>query len=206
VLHPCGLRARPLARPAGVMTTTLCAKAHSRAATDRCEHYGRGERARCASLEQQGRIVPATGTAVVCPLPRRRVGCRVSPTPVERVVLVAVDTSQVVGLVHAWVGQMVTFFAYRPPSRPQGSLTPTVPSPGGSLTRLRATLGRLGKRLRQSAGCSGVSPSHRPSTGSCHRARTGSTAGPGQRLPPCMHPRGTRRQLWSTSPKRARDI
>jgi hypothetical protein len=101
VLHPCGLRARPLARPAGVMTTTLCAKAHSRAATDRCEHYGRGERARCASLEQQGRIVPATGTAVVCPLPRRRVGCRVSPTPVERVVLVAVDTSQVVGLVHA---------------------------------------------------------------------------------------------------------
>ena len=35
------------------------------------------------------------------------------------------------GLVHAWVGQIVTFFAYRPPSRPQGSLTPTQP---GSVT------------------------------------------------------------------------
>ena len=32
-----------------------------------------------------------------------------------------------VSLVHAWVGQIVTFFAYRPPSRPQGSLTPTQP-------------------------------------------------------------------------------
>jgi hypothetical protein len=31
------------------------------------------------------------------------------------------------GLVHAWVGQIVTFFAYRPPSRPLGSLTPTQP-------------------------------------------------------------------------------
>ena len=75
---------------------------------------------------------------------------------------------------HAWVGQIVTFFVYRPPSRPLGSLTPThsLPSPGGSLTRLRATLGRPGKPLRQSASCSGVSPSqHRPSTGSCHRAR-----------------------------------
>ena len=30
-------------------------------------------------------------------------------------------------LVHAWVGQIVTFFAYRPPCRPQGSLTPTQP-------------------------------------------------------------------------------
>ena len=91
------------------------------------------------------------------------------------------------GVVHAWVGQIVTFFAYRPPSRPQGSLTPRlVPSPGGSLTRLRATLGCLGKPLRQSAGRSGVSPRHRPSTGSCHRARSGSTARPGQRLPPCM--------------------
>jgi hypothetical protein len=28
---------------------------------------------------------------------------------------------------HAWVGQIVTFFAYRPPSRPLGSLTPTQP-------------------------------------------------------------------------------
>ena len=32
-----------------------------------------------------------------------------------------------VGMVHAWVGQIVTFFAYRPPSRPLGSLTPTQP-------------------------------------------------------------------------------
>jgi len=31
------------------------------------------------------------------------------------------------GLVHAWVGQIVTFLAYRPPSRPLGSLTPTQP-------------------------------------------------------------------------------
>ena len=31
------------------------------------------------------------------------------------------------GLVHAWVGQIVTFFVYRPPSRPLGSLTPTQP-------------------------------------------------------------------------------
>ena len=31
------------------------------------------------------------------------------------------------GVVHAWVGQIVTFFAYRPPSRPLGSLTPTQP-------------------------------------------------------------------------------
>ena len=28
---------------------------------------------------------------------------------------------------HAWVGQIVTFFVYRPPSRPLGSLTPTQP-------------------------------------------------------------------------------
>ena len=31
------------------------------------------------------------------------------------------------GVVHAWVGQIVTFFAYRPPRRPQGSLTPAQP-------------------------------------------------------------------------------
>ena len=31
------------------------------------------------------------------------------------------------GVVHAWVGQIVTFFAYRLPSRPLGSLTPTQP-------------------------------------------------------------------------------
>jgi hypothetical protein len=82
---------------------------------------------------------------------------------------------------------IVTFFAYRPPSRPQGSLTPTQPGRVTSPTEaLRATLGRLGQLLRQSASRSGVSPSHRPSTGSCDRARSGSTAGPGQRLPPCM--------------------
>ena len=33
----------------------------------------------------------------------------------------------VLGVVHAKVGQIVTFFAYRPPSRPQGSLTPAQP-------------------------------------------------------------------------------
>jgi len=63
--------------------------------------------------------------------------------------------------------------------RRAGSIAPPLGPPRGglelstgtSLTRLRATLGRLGKPLRQSAGCSGVSPSHRPSTGSCHRAR-----------------------------------
>jgi hypothetical protein len=32
-----------------------------------------------------------------------------------------------VGVVQARVGQIVTCFAYRPPSRPQGSLTPTQP-------------------------------------------------------------------------------
>ena len=53
------------------------------------------------------------------------------------------------GLVHAWVGQIVTFFAYRPPSRPLGSLTvtPTLPSPGGSLTRLWAALGSPSGRV-----------------------------------------------------------
>ena len=29
--------------------------------------------------------------------------------------------------VHAWVGQIVTFFVYRPPSCPLGSLKPTQP-------------------------------------------------------------------------------
>ena len=31
------------------------------------------------------------------------------------------------GMLQAWVGQIVTFFAYSPPSRPLGSLTPTQP-------------------------------------------------------------------------------
>ena len=94
---------------------------------------------------------------------------------------------------------------YRPPNRPLGSLKPTQP---GRVTN--PTQGHPGPPwvapLRQSAGRSGVSPSHRPSTGSCHCARSGSTAGPGQWLPPCMHSRGTRRQLWSTSLKHARAI
>ena len=30
-------------------------------------------------------------------------------------------------VVHAWVGQIITFFAYSPPSLPLGSLTPTQP-------------------------------------------------------------------------------
>ena len=34
----------------------------------------------------------------------------------------------VVWVVHAWVGQIVTFFAYRPPSRPLDS--PTLTQPG----------------------------------------------------------------------------
>ena len=53
--------------------------------------------------------------------------------------------------VRAWVGQIVTFFAYSPPSRPLGSLTPTQPG-RVTETRLGAALGRLGKPLRQSAG------------------------------------------------------
>eukprot|EP00964_Phaeocystis_antarctica_P130069 scaffold93899_cov27-Phaeocystis_antarctica.AAC.1 len=32
-------------------------------------------------------------------------------------------------MLQAWVGQIVTFFAYSPPSRPLGSLTPTQRDP-----------------------------------------------------------------------------
>ena len=39
------------------------------------------------------------------------------------------------GIVHAWVGQIVTFFAYSPPSRPLGSLTPTQPGRVADPTR-----------------------------------------------------------------------
>ena len=39
------------------------------------------------------------------------------------------------GLVHAWVGQIVTFFVYRPPSRPLGSLKPTQPGRVTNLTQ-----------------------------------------------------------------------
>ena len=46
--------------------------------------------------------------------------------------------------------------------------------------------------------------SDRPSTGSCHRAR--STAGPGQRLSPCMCSGAISGHLLSTTPKRARAI
>ena len=73
------------------------------------------------------------------------------------------------GVVHARVGQIVTFFAYKalaPLAAP--CAPPRLPSPGGSPTRLGAALGHSGEPLRQCAGCSGVSPSHRPSTGSCH--------------------------------------
>ena len=101
------------------------------------------------------------------------------------------------GVVHAWGGQWVgqivcdnvTCFAYRPPSRPQGSLTPTQP---GRVTN--PTQGHPGGRLGYSPSGrvprdrSGVSPSHRPSTGSCYRARSGSTAGPGQWLPSAINP------------------
>ena len=62
---------------------------------------------------------------------------------------------------HAWVGQIVTFFAYRPPSRPLGSLTPTQP---GRVTN--PTQGHLGppcgEPLRQSAG-------HEPITRYTHK-------------------------------------
>ena len=57
----------------------------------------------------------------------------------------------------------MTFFATAPPAAPWAPQR--LPSPGGSLSRLRATLGRLGEPLRWSAGRSGVSPSHRRSTG-----------------------------------------
>jgi len=111
-------------------------------------------------------------------------------------------------------GRLSTFFAYRPPSRPLGSLK-SLPSPGrGRVTNPTAgppwaTLGSPSGRVLV-GGCSGVSPSHRPSTGSCHRARSGSTARPDQWLPPCMHPRGTRgvgdqpcfrRCLWKCMPR-----
>jgi hypothetical protein len=60
------------------------------------------------------------------------------------------------GVVHAWVGQIVTFFAYRPNIVPLAAprapyLTPTQPGRVTNPTR-RATLGRPGKPLRQSAG------------------------------------------------------
>ena len=48
-----------------------------------------------------------------------------------------------VGVVHAQVGQIVTFFVYRPPSRPLGSLTPTQPGRVTNPTQGH-TLGRLG--------------------------------------------------------------
>ena len=37
----------------------------------------------------------------------------------------SVTLCSLLGMVHAWVGQIVTFFAYTPPSRPLGSSTPT---------------------------------------------------------------------------------
>jgi len=45
-------------RAPGVMTTTLRANAQELQVST-TKHYGRGERARCPSLEQQGRVVPA---------------------------------------------------------------------------------------------------------------------------------------------------
>ena len=64
-------------------------------------------------------------------------------------------------VVHAWVGQIITFFAYSPPSLPLGSLTPTQPGRGTDPTRgcpgAWVTLGSP-SGLRQSAGYSGVSP------------------------------------------------
>ena len=57
-------------------------------------------------------------------------------------------------------------------------------------------------QLRCVCGCTPVSPSHRPSTGSCHSAHSRSTAPPDQWLPPCMHPVGTPGHLLRTSPKR----
>ena len=110
-------------------------------------------------------------------------------------------------MVHAWVGQIVTFFVYRPPSRPLGSLTPTQP---GRVTN--PTQGHPGPPWEApQAECRSLRrepkpPVLRSSTGSCHRARSGSTAGPGQRLPPCMCSGGISGHLLSTSPERARAI
>ena len=97
---------------------------------------------------------------------------------------------EVAGSSRSGVGPIVTFSRIVPLAAPQGSLTPTQP---GRITNPTQghPVGRLGPPLRQSAGRSGVSPSHRPSTGSCHRARCSSIAGPGQRLPPCVHPSGS---------------
>jgi hypothetical protein len=103
------------------------------------------------------------------------------------------------GVVHAWVGQIVTFFACRPPIRPQGYLTPTQP---GRVTS--PTQGHPGPHWEApQAECwllrREPNASHRPSTGSCHRARSGSTAlqvpglkarrqalKHGPRVPPCF--------------------
>jgi hypothetical protein len=76
------------------------------------------------------------------------------------------------GVVHAWVGQIVTFFVYRPPSRPLGSLTPTQPKrvtnptqahPGPPWEAPQAECRSLRREPKPPA-C----------TGSCHRARSGS--------------------------------
>ena len=45
----------------------------------------------------------------------------------------------IIGVVHAWVGQIVTFFAYSSPSRPLGSLTPTQPDGDGAGTPPRCS-------------------------------------------------------------------
>jgi len=109
-------------------------------------------------------------------------------------------------------GSIVTFFVYRPPiSRPLGSLTPTLrlPSPGGSLTRLRATPGPPWEAPQaECRSLTGVSPSHRPIAPghATARALAQPTAGPGQRLPPCMCSGGMSGNLLSTSPERARAI
>ena len=70
------------------------------------------------------------------------------------------------GLVHAEVGQIVTFFVYRPPSRPLGSLKPTQP---GRVTN--PTQGHPGPPwMAPQAECwsLGVSPSHRPTLAPGH--------------------------------------
>eukprot|EP00964_Phaeocystis_antarctica_P104683 scaffold69795_cov58-Phaeocystis_antarctica.AAC.4 len=111
------------------------------------------------------------------------------------------------GVVHPWVGQIVTFFAYSPPSRPLGSLTPTQPGrvtdptrgcPGPPWEAPQAECWLLRREPKP--------PAIRPSTGSCHRARSRSTTRPRQRPRPCMYPGGDWRHLLRTSPKRARPI
>jgi len=73
------------------------------------------------------------------------------------------------GAVHAKVGRIVTFFAYRPPSRPQGSLTPAQPGrvtnptqghPGPPWEAPQAECWSLRRESPSQAQASGLAPGH----------------------------------------------